>query len=232
MIDIHCHILPGVDDGAAEFEDSLEMARIAANDGIEKIVATPHIRDDQYTKKSITRRTDKLNRMLGHHGISVDIFPGAEISSLIPASAVKAYTINHTPYALIEFPGNHVPLNADEILFQLLINGFKPIIAHPERNLGILRDPEKLFRLLNADIYIQITAGSLTGMFGREVRKLSVHLLKKGLVHVMASDAHSPLYRRPILSKALAYAEKLIGRENARDLVIHHPDAIIKGNSL
>lgn len=232
MIDLHCHILPGMDDGAFEIQDSIEMARIAAKDGIKKIVATPHVSDDHYSMQSIMERTSRLNQELIRHGIAVDILPGAEINALMPASIVNAYTINQTRYALIEFPFNYLPLNANEIIFELLITGLKPIIAHPERNLGIIRDPQKLFRLLNTNVYVQITADSLTGLFGRTVKKLSVQLLKKGVVDVMASDSHSPAHRSPTLSKALLKAEKLIGKDQARDLVFNNPEAIIEGRKL
>ncbi|NOY69175.1 MAG: hypothetical protein GXP53_06735 [Deltaproteobacteria bacterium] len=232
MIDLHCHILPGIDDGASGIQASIEMARIAANDGIQKIVATPHIKDNQYSAQSIADKTLSLNQELRDLGISVEIVPGAEISSLLPVSIIKAFTLNRTPYILLDFPVDYVPINSKELFFELLVNGLKPIIAHPERNQSIIRDPEKLFSLLDTNVHVQITAGSLTGLFGREIKKCAIHLLKKGVVDVMASDAHTPTHRRPILSNALKKAEKIIGTQKARDLVFKNPTAIIEGNKL
>ncbi len=232
MIDIHCHILSGIDDGAAEFHESIEMARIAARDGIHTIVATPHIQNDQYPEQSILERIQHLNLALTRLGISVEILPGAEINALIPPASIKGYTINKTSYVLIEFPSDYLPYNANKIIFELLIHGFKPIIAHPERNRGILQNPEKFFNLLSTNVYVQISAGSITGRFGWKIKKLTVGFLKKGIVDVMASDAHSSGHRPPILSKAVSKAAKIIGNENAKNLVLKNPAAIITGNQL
>jgi len=232
MIDIHCHILPGIDDGALSVEDSVKMARVAASDGIRKVVATPHISDGQCLQETIKEKIHHLNHVLDELGIPVEILPGAEVQYLFDPLKIKACTINNTAYALIEFPFEYLPSTAKEIIFKLIINGLKPIIAHPERNLSIIRNPEMLLHLLDEQVYVQITADSIAGTFGREIEKCATHLLKKGWVDVMASDAHSSGYRCPNLSKGLRRAEKIIGKQNAQRLVKENPEAIISGKNI
>lgn len=232
MIDIHCHILPGVDDGATDDADAVKMARIAAEDGIEKIVATPHIRDEQYPQQAIIEKTDHLNRLLEKLQIPVKILPGAEVQHLLAPSIIKAYTINNTKYVLIEFPYDYMPQNSKKIIFQLIIHGLKPIIAHPERNSAIIRNPKMLVNLLDTNVYVQITADSIAGIFGREIQKCSIYLLQNALVDLIASDAHSSDHRSPNLSGGLKWAEKIIGKEKAQQMVRKNPEAIINGDNI
>ena len=229
MIDIHCHILPGIDDGPSQLSESVRMAEIAAADGIHTIVATPHLNDTVHPAGLIREKVDRLNNALQKNNISITILSGADVASHMPLSILPQFTLNKTAYILIEFPYSHLPRTAKDTIFKVLVSGLKPIITHPERNPSIIADPNLLFQLLDSNVHVQITADSLTGAFGRDAEDCAVYLLKKGAVDIIASDAHSADYRKPILSKGLRIAEKIVGREKAHMLVCDNPAAVIAG---
>ncbi len=229
MIDLHCHILPGIDDGPAEINDSIKMAATASMDGIRKIVATPHVKDRIYPAKIIQAKVDELNRELADRKIPLEILRGADVNALLAPSLLKDYTIGGTEYILVEFPHSHLPKNAAEILFNFIISGMRPIITHPERNPSIIENPNLLIEISQVSPLVQITAGSLTGYFGTEVQHCAIYLLKKGVVNLMATDAHSIYGRIPVLSEGLKVAETIIGRDNALRLVSTNPKAVISG---
>jgi protein-tyrosine phosphatase len=232
MVDIHCHILPGIDDGPAELSESLEMAEIAVADGITRIVATPHVKGDVHSPEFLAERVRQFNEKLQRIFIPLQILKGADVSYLIPPAVLPSYTINDGPYFLLEFPHSHLPQNADEIVFRIQLSGLRPIITHPERNPSIIRDPDLLFRLIDAGCLVQVTAGSLTGDFGTDARNCALYLLKKRQVHFLATDAHSATHRRPVLSAAVKEAAALIGSQAALDLVTINPAAVIAGRPL
>jgi protein-tyrosine phosphatase len=229
VIDIHCHILPGIDDGPEDPDESVEMARIASLDGITKIVATPHIKDMRHPASSIEKKIAVLNAQLTEKNIPVQIFRGADVSAMLDVSLLQCYTINGTQYILIEFPHTHLPRNSGEILFRLMMNGFHPIITHPERNLSVLTNPKLLFELLHTGISVQITAGSLTGDFGVDIQECALYLIKKGVVSFIATDAHSSSERRPVLSEGVKAAERIIGKEKALHMVTVNPERVLQG---
>jgi protein-tyrosine phosphatase len=230
VVDIHCHILPGFDfDGPRFLDQVLEMARLAVADGILQTVATPHIYGTEVSPQKILNRVVGLNEALRAAGISLEVLPGAEASGLLDPKILKEYAINGTKYVLFEFPHSHLPQNAGELIFRAVLTGLKPIIAHPERNPTIFRSPEILFELIESGALSQITADSLCGHFGPEAQECSVFLLKKKAVHFLASDAHSPLQRRPVLSKAVDIAAKIVGKSAAFELVTSNPAAVIAG---
>jgi protein-tyrosine phosphatase len=173
MIDMHCHILPDVDDGAANLAESIKMAKIAHADGIRQFLVMCHA---------------LLGRFFQEQFIPVDILLGGEVAVHLDSAEFSLHTINGTQYILIELPAGHLPKNTAEILFNLILNGLYPIIAHPERNRSILEEPGKLSDLLNQQVLVQITAGSITGMFGPDSRACAQFLLRKGLVSFIASD--------------------------------------------
>lgn len=232
MIDIHCHILPGLDDGAASLDASLEMARMAATDGIRTIVATPHVKPPCIEKERIVAAVVRLNRELAHGDIPLKVLAGADCSASLSPPDFKHYTINGGPYVLVEFPYTHIPANARDVLFGLNVNGYLPIITHPERNPSVIRNPGSLFNLLDSGVKVQITAGSLTGEFGSDVAYCARYLIKKRVVHFLATDAHSPTHRRPVLSKGLRVARKIIGKDEADKLVFTNPRAVIAGERM
>jgi protein-tyrosine phosphatase len=216
------------------------MAKIAQADGIAKIVATPHINGPS-TNRQFRLSTNRqflaiCHALLIHYFkklfIPVDILLGGEVAAHLESSEFNHHTINGTQYILIELPASHLPKNTAEILFNLILDGLHPIIAHPERNRSILEEPDKLFNLLNQQVLVQITAGSLTGMFGPDSRACAQFLLRKGLVSFIASDAHNAGNRRPVLSKGVAAAGKIIGKENALKLVTENPAAMLAGKPI
>lgn len=232
MIDTHCHILPGVDDGSPDMDRSVEMATIAYEDGIRKIVATPHVYSPEFTYLSICERTALLNETLQSRDIDVAIVPGAEIVTGLHAEIIKKYSINGNGYILLEFPHSHMPVNTKDIIYNLKIDGFKPIIAHPERNPSVIRKPQVLIDIVEStDVCVQITADSLIGTFGRAIKSCAVYLMKKGIVTVIASDAHSTGFRRPVLSEGYTKVKELLGEEKANLLVFDNPDAFITGKN-
>jgi protein-tyrosine phosphatase len=229
MIDTHCHILPSLDDGPTDDEESLEMASIAANDGITGIIATPHVYDSRFSMDDIAAGVDRLNRLLSARNIPVEVLPGAEVAIGLDPHALCKYTISGTSYILIEFPHDHLPSHAGQLLQWLLARGLKPIIAHPERNYSVVRSPEALLPLLTQNIYLQITAGSITGDFGRDIAYCADFLLDSGKVDIIATDAHSKNGRRPLLSRAAETVKNRLGGTISERLVRTNPERLLAG---
>ena len=232
MIDIHCHILPGIDDGPSAIEESIEMARIAYRDGITKIVATPHVRDVRHQSGAIAEKVNLLNSLLSDRNIPVEILQGADVSAQMDIGRLSDYTINRTKYVLVEFPHMFLPKNARDLLFRMRTDGYFPIITHPERNLSVISHPDLLFEMLEAGTFVQVTAESLTGSFGIDIQQCACHLLKKGVVTFLATDAHSSTQRPPVLSNGLRVAEKKIGKDRAVALVTTNPEKVLRGISI
>ncbi|RJP84269.1 MAG: tyrosine protein phosphatase [Desulfobacteraceae bacterium] len=232
MIDVHCHILPGMDDGPSDLHESLEMAEIASKGGIRQIIATPHVSGGKYSPQDISQRTDQFNRLLKQNRISVQVYPGAEVSVSLDPILFPKYTLNNTNYILLEFPHGHLPSYAGKLLLWLCSKGLKPVIAHPERNYSVIRSPEILLKLLNNNIYVQITAASITGDFGVDIKYCADFLLDSGKVDLIASDAHSMQFRTPAISEAVAVAAKKIGNRAAQRLVSTNPAALLAGEEI
>ena len=235
MIDIHCHIIPGIDDGPGSMEESLEMAKIAADDGISYVIATPHQIDGLYQEsaESIENKIFELNALLEDNRINLKILPGSDLhisSDLIQKIAEKKLlTLNHSSYALIEFPGQLLKDKITRLMDEMLDNGIIPIISHPERNFILQKDPNLLYEFVKKGIYAQVTAMSLTGEFGHEIKRIAQKMLTHNLVQIIATDAHSKVFRPPILSKGLQKATRLIGEEIAFNMVETYPLKIING---
>ena len=229
MIDLHCHILPDIDDGPKTFEESLAMARMAAEDGVAVIVATPHLNEKLYDAVEISRRVSYLNHLLRKENLPLNILQGADVSVVFRPDQVEGFTINDTEYILVEFPHTHLPHHAGDILKQFVDKGFKPIITHPERNPTISNNPKILFELLRENNYVQITAGSLAGEFGRDAKVCAEHLLRAGVVDVIATDAHSSKHRKPQLSAGRDAAAAIVGADAAQRMVFGTPMKIITG---
>ena len=232
MIDIHCHILPDIDDGPRTFDESMAMARMAAEDGVAVIVATPHLNEKLYDPVEVSRRAAYLNHLLRKEQIPVSILRGGDVSVVFRPDQVAGFTINDTEYILVEFPHTHLPRNAGEILHGYVACGYKPIITHPERNPTIASQPHLLGDILGENTYVQITAGSLTGEFGQDARQCAEHLLRAGMVDVIASDAHSTGHRKPRLSAGMQAAAAIVGAERAQKMVFGNPVKIITGMDL
>lgn len=236
MIDIHCHILPGIDDGPSDMDESIEMCRMAASDGITVIVATPHFTPGQYMADSVRvfEEASKLSAALKRLDIPVKLITGADvaISPELPAQlkSVEHLTINRGGrYFLAEFPHSHVPSGWERFLYSIMASGVTPVITHPERNIWFMQHPGALYPAVAKGVMVQITAMSLTGGFGEEAQEVSLYLLRHNLAHVIATDAHSATYRPPILSEAADMVAELFGKEKADCLVETTPAAIIEG---
>jgi len=239
MIDIHCHILPGMDDGPGSLREALDMCREAAADGVETIVATPHFRPGMYefTGRKVIDTVNILEKAAIEEGLHLRILPGAEISvSPEMPSFLKEgryLTLNNNGrYFLAELPTLSVPPNWDTFLLSLLSSGLTPIIAHPERNDWFMNHPDALASAVGRGLLVQVTAMSITGGLGGDARDFSYYLLRHNLVHAIASDAHSADFRRPVLSEASGIAADIVGRERAEDLVNTVPQAIIEGRDI
>ncbi|MBM4300384.1 MAG: hypothetical protein FJ121_02475 [Deltaproteobacteria bacterium] len=241
MIDIHAHILPGVDDGAKNWEQSLEMARMAVADGITVMVATPHLFKGRSTdltqlntKEIILQHVAQLRHRLSEERIPLELIPGCDFplgfESLKLLDDGRALTINDAKrYLLLELPDTSLPPAIEEICFHLQARGITPIITHPERHLVMQEMPYKLKRLIDLGCLVQMTGNSLTGWFGRRVKKIARQFVKLGYIHLLATDAHDPKRRPPLLSAAVAELSRLVGEKRARAMVSDIPGKIIAG---
>lgn len=239
MYDIHNHMLPGLDDGAFNWEKSLVMALLAAEDGIAGIVCTPHWVSGFFenTRAPVLKTLNTLKEKLKEHNIPLSVYPGSELrlDFDIPQKIEtgELLTINDMGrYALIEFPDEVLPQNLDHFFWDLHAQNITPIIAHPERNRILQRDPVRLYRLVELGALTQITGASLLGRFGTEVRKFAIMLLEHNMVHVLATDAHGPTTRSPRLSEAAKELERIVGKQTAQQIVRDTPKSIIDGQNI
>jgi len=235
MVDLHSHVLAGVDDGAVELADSLAIARAAAADGTRVLAATPHVRADYpTTPEAMQRALDELRRAIQREGIELDVLPGAEIAieeaRARPLSELRRFGLGGNPdYILLETPGTDWPLSLDDVVHNLVARGVTPVIGHPERNAVVQRSAERIAQLVRVGALIQVTAASLDGRLGPAPRRCARRLLDAGLVHLIGSDAHMPSVRAAGLSKARA----VVGDEVlAHWLTDELPSAIVQGAPL
>jgi protein-tyrosine phosphatase len=235
MIDLHCHILPGLDDGAADMDEAVEMARIARADGVRTIVATPHVfRDgsDPAVLGRIAAKRDELAKALAGAGVDVKIVCGAEVYFSHEfleevRRKRKRIVINGSAYLFVEFPPEHVYASARDIFFDLMSDAVIPIIAHPERNTDFQKDPGRLYELVRMGALAQANSRSFLGGYGTRVRETVESFLRLSLVHIIASDAHSPRTRAPRLKAAVAEAAKIVGESAAAAMAGANPEAVI-----
>jgi protein-tyrosine phosphatase len=237
MVDIHCHILPETDDGSVSLEESAEMCRMAAEDGIKIIVATPHMFDGVHKTPDREVILQKIDSVMEACGGCVEIVPGGEVrysheifdESRNPQSRIR---LNGSSYMLLEFPFQMVPPNIEMTIFQLLNDGITPVIAHPERNKRIQRSPEILATIIERGAFSQIDAGSLTGSFGAESLNSARKILQSGMAHFIATDAHHAGRRRPNLTEAVRIAAEIVGTDAARAMVEANPAALIQDKGI
>jgi protein-tyrosine phosphatase len=235
MVDIHCHILPGLDDGSDSLETSIQMAEMAIADGVTHVVGTPHANSTYKFDPDLNRqRRDELQAAVGDRlqlATGCDFHLNYENLQGLQQDQ-KKYTINQKNYLLVEFADFAIPPSMDETLHQLQLTGLSPIITHPERN-GLLRaQPERMYRWLHQGCYAQITAGSLLGRFGSGAQHRAEEWLDAGRVHFVASDAHN-LKSRPLqLRGAFEAVAKRSGEDVARALFQDNPLAVFEGRGL
>ncbi len=228
MIDLHNHILPGIDDGAADMDEAIAMAQIAVEDGIRTIVATSHVRGDQAVSPAeIRKHVACFNDELRKRKVALRVLAGAEVYYEMPLDVFAAHGLAGTCSVLLEFPHSRLPGTAESVVTALRHRGLLPIIAHPERNGTIIERPEMLLPLLQPGVLAQITAASLTGEMGNDVQRCAVHLLRMGAVHLIASDAHSATRRPPRMGDGVKVAARIVGRSKAQDMVQATPQRVL-----
>lgn len=233
MIDLHSHILPGIDDGARTLEESLEMARIAVESGTTVLACTPHIYPGLYMNDSqgIHAERDKLQQALDTWGIPLQLVVGAD-AHLVPElldglQTGRVPTLNQSRYFLLE-PSHHVaPPNFEQSVFEIMAAGFVPVITHPERLTWIEQHYDAFVTLARRGAWLQLTAGSIAGKFGKAALHWSEQLMRDGAVHIVASDAHGTGRRSPLMADALPVLESMLGAEETRQLVLTRPQAIL-----
>lgn len=208
MIDLHCHILPGLDDGPSSLDQAIALAQAAAGGGVQTTVATPHIREDfPFPVDLVATRLAELRQALSDEGVVLGLECGGELAiskvTDLDDDEVRVVCLGRGPYLLVESPYSHATGLLEQALFELQARGFRPVLAHPERSPAFLKEPGRLETLVARGVLCSITAASLEGKFGRLVLDSAVQMLEQGLVHNVASDAHDARRRPPLLRPAL-----------------------------
>ena len=240
MIDLHNHLLPGIDDGAKKVEETLEFLRIARRDGVRVVVATPHMKPGVYDnhRETILQRVALVREAArGDEAEGVTLLPGAEVyytaDLAARARAGELLTVgDRGRHLLLELPYQQVPMHVDDSIFQLRLLGITPLMAHPERVAYYLDDIERVAASVRLGALTQVTACSLTGKFGDKARQFALAMLERNLIHVLATDSHDVRYRPPILSEAVRTAAAIVGEAGARRMVEDTPQAILDGKDI
>lgn len=231
MIDIHNHILFGIDDGAQTIEDTIAMAKAAQAEGITDIIATPHHKIGVYENfgPKVKALTDEVNVMLEKEGIAVKVHASQEVR--IYGDVVedlkngKALTLSEgSPYVLIEFPSNEVPIFTEQLFTKMALNGYIPIIAHPERNSKLQKDPNKLAELIELGALAQVTAGVVCGQLGEFSKKCAEMMMEHRMIHIVASDAHNITSRNYHMNEAY----NVIAEKYGEDAVQRYKENALK----
>lgn len=237
MIDLHCHLLPGIDDGAPDLPTALRMARMAVADGITHCACTPHIYPGLYEndRDGIATATATLREALRAEGIQLELAFGAD-THLAPdllerLQAGLIPTLNDSRYLLLEPPHHVAPPRFEEAVFQLMVGGYVPIITHPERLTWIESHYEVFGRMARAGVWMQLTAGSLTGRFGRRPKYWAERMVQDGVSHILATDAHHPDRRPPLLAEGREALARILGDDEATHHVFTRPLGILRNNA-
>lgn len=233
MIDLHCHILPGIDDGAPDVQVSLAMAHAYLRQGVTHVACTPHILPGLYhnTGPQIRAAVTALQERLDSEGLPLRLLTGAD-NHVVPdfANALRSghlLTLGDTRYVLVEPPHHVAPPQLDVMFFNVLVAGYVPILTHPERLTWIEHRYSLMQQLASRGVWMQITCGSLAGRFGRRARYWAERMLDEGLVHILATDAHDPIRRPPDLVEGRDHAARRVGDREAEHLVSTRPFGIV-----
>ena len=239
MVDIHCHILPEVDDGAWDMEAAVAMARIARDCGVKKIITTPHFKGEPGALEGlglIQYQLRLLQSRLKREAVEVELLPGAEVlcvpQTLELARVGRLPTLGTGRYVLTEFYFDAGAAFMDETLQALRQLGYLPVVAHPERYGAVQRDPELASRWFHRGIVLQVNKGSVLGAFGRRAEDTAVRMLYRGIVHVIASDAHSPQVRTTDLEPVRRWCLDHLGQEHTKILLEGHPGRVAAGKAM
>lgn len=238
FVDIHCHLLPAIDDGSPDWETTLAMAQMAVAEGTKTIIVTPHQLGNFAHNRGddIRARTVQLQEVLDQHDVALQVMPGGDVR--IEAGMLEGLANGEVmslgdlrKHVLLELPHElYFPLEG--VLTSLLRLGMTGILSHPERNRGLLREPELLLNLVEGGCLMQVTAGSLMGTFGQKSQDLSHWMLKNGLVHFISTDAHGIKSRRPLMRRAFDRVAELTDEATAVDLCCHHPALVARGEQV
>jgi protein-tyrosine phosphatase len=237
LIDLHCHILPGVDDGAKDLPMALDMAREAVKQGISHIVLTPHHMDGMYTnhKQDVIRKTAAFQQELDQAQIPLTVFPGQEVhltGELLDAIDADdiLFLDENGKYLLLELPHSGIPEYTENMIFELIARGITPVIAHPERNHGFQKDPDRLYEFVEMGCLTQLTSSSYLGVFGDRVEQLTQKFLDANLGFVFSSDAHNFEGRRFLMNDAFNKVTKVINERKA-ELLNYNAKLIVNGHA-
>jgi protein-tyrosine phosphatase len=238
MVDLHHHLLPGIDDGSTDLANSVAMARMAANDGITHVVCTPHASDHwTFDPATVAAKLEELRAALAAESIPLTLGSGCDFhlnfDNIEDAFANRRrYTINGHRYLLVELPDIILAPGIGETLHNLRVSGMTPILTHPERNLSLQRDESRLASWLRDGLLVQVTTGSVLGEMGKEAERMSHRLLANRWVHFLATDAHNLTTRPPQMRRAHDLVAKKYGADYAHALCIANPSAVFEGQPL
>jgi protein-tyrosine phosphatase len=236
MIDIHHHCLPGVDDGPRTLAESVDLCRMAADEGIETIVATPHVLRGRWQNTSRAELAKILNELRAAVGdqpriiLGSEYFFGHDMDEMLRTESILPLAGGR--YVLVEFASHTVPPLVRDPLYRVQLNGWMPIIAHPERNIVFQSKPEFLASLIRIGVKTQVTTGSVMGEFGPEAQATAIDWLQRGWVHVMATDAHNVTKRQPRFRAARERVAELVGEDIARCLFVDNPKSVVESRGL
>jgi protein-tyrosine phosphatase len=238
MIDLHTHILPGVDDGVETDDEAIEFARLASRDGVRVLVATPHCKEGTWNngRDDVLSGVQRLRGLLQREKVDLAVEPGAEVhlcpdlvervrDGRAPTLADNGKTL------LLELSLTQYPVELEKLIFELKLAGLEILLAHPERIRYFQEDPKRYEAVVRVGAYGQITTGSILGTFGSRVKEYSAELLRKGLVHVLASDAHNTRGRSPVLTPAVEAIVPIVGERFAGSMVDGVPRALLDGRT-
>ena len=237
MIDLHHHCLPGVDDGPRDLAEAIDLCQMASEEGIETIVATPHVLRGRWRNTSrgaLERIADDLRAALGSSPriiLGSEYFFGHDMPEVVRAGDA-VIPLAGSKYILVEFASHAIPPLVEQPFYRLQLDGYTPVIAHPERNSVFQAKPELLHTLVSAGARTQITASSFTGEFGGEAQRAATAWLQAGLVHFIATDAHNTKRRPPLVRAALEVVKELAGERVAKALTRDNPQAVLDGLTL
>ena len=239
MFDLHSHILPDLDDGAKTIEESMKMLRVASGNGIKGMAATPHGKDVREAEALglVSEHVGTLNQLSQEETLDIKIYVGME-NHLTPdlpelVKSGQAFLLHEGPYILVELPFDSFPDYTDDVLLRIQEQGFTPLIAHPERQADIMKDPSIMGKLVEGGMLGQVTSTCILGRFGEEARETAELLLNNGWVHVISTDCHRPTGpRAPKMADAVVEAGKIVGAERARAMAVDVPLSILMGRPI
>lgn len=238
MIDIHCHILPQVDDGSKSLEESIEMAKIAQSEGIKKIINTSHYHPDFKYKsgEELKKIVKDFNEKLKMENIDIEVLLGNELyftdDLLCNFEELEFYSLNNSKYILVEFSPNNFPKNLVDIVYELKLKNYVPILAHVERYPKVQENPNIIYDCINEGALIQINGSSIIGKNGKEAEKVSKIFLENNMVHFIGTDAHSSTKRRPLIKDVYEYISKEYGQEKAKKIFKENQQYILENKDI